>query len=66
MKTNVPGNDCDGTSLTASNFALLSRRGDMDEKKLRIAQNRFLMHRSYAGGTEDEWAKSRTEAQKLE
>jgi hypothetical protein len=46
--------DSQGTGLTACNFAVLSGRENMDEKRLRTGQNRFLMHRSYVRGTQEE------------
>jgi hypothetical protein len=47
----VPG---DEAGLTAWNFAERSGREDMDENRLRTGQNRFLMHRSYVRGTQEE------------
>lgn len=35
--------------LTCSNFAKMSGREDMTEKRLRTSQNRYLLHRKYAG-----------------
>ncbi|EPE27810.1 F-box [Glarea lozoyensis ATCC 20868] len=51
--TNVPGSNREVVALTAWNFAALSGREDMDEKRLRTGQNRFWMHRSYAKGIEE-------------
>lgn len=36
--------------LMAGNYARLSGRVDMDEKRLRVAQNRYLMHKNYSDG----------------
>ncbi|CZT44961.1 uncharacterized protein RSE6_05223 [Rhynchosporium secalis] len=36
--------------LTSENYARLSRREEMCENRLRLAQNRYLMHRSYFEG----------------
>jgi hypothetical protein len=67
LENDMPGNDSQGTDVTAWNFAELSGRGDMNEKRLRTGQNRFLMHRSYVRGTqEEEYMKPRTEAVRLE
>ena len=38
--------------LMAGNYARLSGREDMDEKRLRVAQNRYLMHKDYSDGVE--------------
>jgi hypothetical protein len=57
--TNVPGSNRKGVALTAWNFAALSGRGEMDEKRLRTGQNRFWMHRSYAKGIEEAPTKQR-------
>jgi len=55
MKRSVPGSlageDGKGegkVDLTPENFAALSGLEEMSEKRLRIAQNRFLLHRSYS------------------
>ncbi|KAH9223778.1 hypothetical protein DL95DRAFT_269685, partial [Leptodontidium sp. 2 PMI_412] len=37
-----------GEKLTPENYARLSGREEMSEKRLRVAQNRYLMHRSYS------------------
>ncbi|KAG0645028.1 hypothetical protein D0Z07_9292 [Hyphodiscus hymeniophilus] len=37
-----------GAQLNSANFAELSGREEMTESKLRISQNRFLLHRKYA------------------
>lgn len=44
--------------LTGSNFAELSGRKEMTENRLKTGQNRFLLHRSYTEGRNDEgcWA----------
>jgi hypothetical protein len=44
--------------LTGSNFAELSGREEMTENRLKTGQNRFLLHRSYTEGRQDEgcWA----------
>lgn len=39
-----------GEKLTAWNYARLSGREDVTERVLRVAQNRYLMHRSYSDG----------------
>ncbi|KAH7407910.1 hypothetical protein BKA64DRAFT_743483 [Cadophora sp. MPI-SDFR-AT-0126] len=36
--------------LTAESYARLSRRAEMDERRLRVAQNRYLMHKDYSDG----------------
>lgn len=35
--------------LTSANFAQLSGREEMTENRLRTGQNRYIMHRAYAG-----------------
>ncbi|TAQ87380.1 hypothetical protein B7494_g4297 [Chlorociboria aeruginascens] len=45
--------DEDEDVLTGHNFAALSGKGDMTYNRLRTAQNRFLMHRSYTGDRKD-------------
>lgn len=39
-----------GEKLTPENYARLSGREEMSERRLRVAQNRYLMHRSYSDG----------------
>ncbi|TVY82576.1 hypothetical protein LSUE1_G002064 [Lachnellula suecica] len=41
--------------LTAGNFAELSGMTEMSENRLRTGQNRFLLHRSYTEGTQEDW-----------
>ena len=53
----IPASDSKGLPMTAWNFAALSGRSDLDEKRLRTGQNRFTMHRSYVKGTEEELTK---------
>ncbi|KAL2073792.1 hypothetical protein VTL71DRAFT_11118 [Oculimacula yallundae] len=40
-----------GELLTAENYARLSGKEDMLENRLKVAQNSYLMHRSYCDGT---------------
>lgn len=46
----VEGNNRERVWLTAGNYARLSGKEDMDEKRLRVAQNRYLMHKDYSDG----------------
>ncbi|KAH7356482.1 hypothetical protein BKA65DRAFT_375396, partial [Rhexocercosporidium sp. MPI-PUGE-AT-0058] len=38
----------EGERLTPENYARFSGREEMSEKRLRVAQNRYLLHRSYS------------------
>ncbi|PVH80660.1 hypothetical protein DL98DRAFT_369617, partial [Cadophora sp. DSE1049] len=46
----VEGVDGERVWLTASNYARLSGREEMYERRLRVAQNRYLMHKDYSNG----------------
>ena len=71
MKCDVPVHEDDkvvkGEKLTAANFAELSGREIMSENRLKTGQNRFLMHRSYAQGSQmDEWAILKSDGEKTQ
>jgi hypothetical protein len=43
------GEEGENIALTSGNFAQLSGREDITENRLRTSQNRYLLHRKYAG-----------------
>lgn len=47
------GEEGEVVRLTAENYAKSSGKEEMTENRLRTAQNRYLMHRSYSDGKGD-------------